>query len=65
MHQRCSCGGKLPRNRILAPAGKKDKPALEAYLLPRYQAMPRTMLRYAIEKFPEAERQLYVTGHAH
>ena len=50
---------------LLREAGKKDKAALEAYLQPRYQGMPRTMLRYAIEKFPEAERQLYLSGHAH
>jgi 3-methyladenine DNA glycosylase AlkD len=50
---------------LLREAGKKDKAALEAWLQPRYQGMPRTMLRYAIEKFPEAERQLYLTGHAH
>jgi 3-methyladenine DNA glycosylase AlkD len=50
---------------LLREAGKKDKAALEAYLLARYLTMPRTMLRYAIEKFPEAERQLYLTGHAH
>ena len=47
---------------LLREAGKKDKAALEAYLLPRYQTMPRTMLRYAIEKFPETERQAYLAG---
>ena len=50
---------------LLREAGKKDKAALVAYLQPRYKGMPRTMLRYAIEKFPEAERQLYLSGHAH
>ena len=42
---------------LLREAGKRDKAALEAYLKPRYQTMPRTMLRYAIEKLPEAERK--------
>ena len=45
---------------LLREAGKRDKEALVAYLKPRYQTMPRTMLRYAIEKFPEAERQKYL-----
>ena len=45
---------------LLREAGKKDKAALEAYLRGRYQTMPRTMLRYAIEKFPENERQFYL-----
>ena len=45
---------------LLREAGKRDKEALVAYLEPRFQTMPRTMLRYAIEKFPEAERQLYL-----
>ena len=54
---------------LLREAGKRDKAALEVYLQgsdpisgasPRYRTMPRTMLRYAIEKFPEAERQEYL-----
>ena len=56
---------------LLREAGKKDKAALVAYLqadmpgsdrasLPRCRQMPRTMLRYAIEKFPEAERRQYL-----
>ena len=45
---------------LLREAGKRDKEALVQYLKSRYQTMPRTMLRYAIEKFPEAERQQYL-----
>ena len=45
---------------LLREAGKRDKEALTAYLEPRYRTMPRTMLRYAIEKFPEAERRQYL-----
>ena len=45
---------------LLREAGKKDKAALEAFLAPRYSSMPRTMLRYAIEKFPEVERRQYL-----
>ena len=45
---------------LLREAGKRDKARLEEYLAPRYLVMPRTMLRYAIEKFPEHERQTYL-----
>lgn len=45
---------------LLREAGKRDKAALEAFLQPRYTTMPRTMLRYAIEKFPEPERKRYL-----
>lgn len=47
---------------LLREAGKRDKAALVAFLAPRYRTMPRTALRYAIEKFPEAERQAYLKG---
>ena len=45
---------------LLREAGKRDKDALVAYLEPRYRSMPRTMLRYAIEKFPPSERERYL-----
>jgi len=47
---------------MLREAGKKDLKALEAFLKKHYKSMPRTMLRYAIEKFPEAKRQCYLKG---
>lgn len=47
---------------VLRECGKKDRAALERFLRPRYKTMPRTMLRYAIERFPEAERQRYLKG---
>lgn len=45
---------------LLREAGKRDKDALESFLRPRHLEMPRTMLRYAIEKFPETERQSFL-----
>ncbi|MBQ9201913.1 MAG: DNA alkylation repair protein [Bacteroidales bacterium] len=45
---------------LLREAGKRDKEALVAYLAPRYKSMPRTMLRYAIEKFSPEERKSYL-----
>ena len=46
---------------LLREAGKRDKDALVSFLEPRYSRMPRTMLRYAIEKFTENERKKYLT----
>jgi 3-methyladenine DNA glycosylase AlkD len=45
---------------MLREAGKKDRAALTAWLAPRHARMPRTMLRYAIERFPERERRAYL-----
>ena len=45
---------------LLREAGKKDKTALTDWLQPRYKTMPRTMLRYAIEKFPEEKRAVFL-----
>lgn len=47
---------------LLREVGKHDMNTLKEFLSTRYQTMPRTMLRYAIEKFPEEERQAYLKG---
>jgi 3-methyladenine DNA glycosylase AlkD len=45
---------------MLREAGKRDKSRLMDFLDVHSCEMPRTMLRYAIEKFPENERQYYL-----
>ena len=45
---------------LLREAGKRDEQHLKDYLSTRYKTMPRTMLRYAIEMFPENERKSYL-----
>lgn len=43
---------------MLREAGKKDIKSLKNFIKINGKSMPRTMLRYAIEKFPENERKL-------
>jgi len=47
---------------MLREIGKRDIEAEEEFLQIHYKQMPRTMLRYAIEKFPEEKRQNYLKG---
>jgi len=47
---------------MLREVGKRDLPSEVEFLVTHYRTMPRTMLRYAIEKFSEVERQQYLNG---
>lgn len=47
---------------MLREVGNRDLARAEAFLAPRYRRMPRTMLRYAIERFPPERRREYLAG---
>ena len=47
---------------MLREIGKRHLQTEERFLKVHYKKMPRTMLRYAIEKFPEQKRQRYLKG---
>jgi 3-methyladenine DNA glycosylase AlkD len=47
---------------MLREIGKRDLETEVAFLNRFYKKMPRTMLRYAIEKMPEDQRQSYLLG---
>lgn len=47
---------------MLREVGKRQTAVAETFLQTHYRKMPRTMLRYAIERLPEARRQAYLKG---
>jgi len=47
---------------MLREVGKRNQKSEEAFLKKHYKKMPRTMLRYAIERFPEPKRKAYLKG---
>ena len=47
---------------MLREVSKKNEKILEEFLEKHYSKIPRTTLRYAIEKFPEEKRKRYLKG---
>ncbi|MGC4006284.1 MAG: DNA alkylation repair protein [Pirellulales bacterium] len=48
---------------MLREVGKRDTATLERFLAIHHRRLPRTALRYAIERFPPERRKAYLTGY--
>ncbi|KKR88018.1 MAG: alkylation repair enzyme protein [Candidatus Curtissbacteria bacterium GW2011_GWA1_41_11] len=47
---------------MLREVGKRNQKVLESFLQEHYKSMPRTMLRYVIERFDEKKRKFYLNS---
>jgi hypothetical protein len=47
---------------MLREAEKREPAAVRIFLQKHLALLPRTLLRYAIERFPEPERRRYLSG---
>jgi len=47
---------------MLREVAKRDKPLIDEFLKKNQKVMARTMLRYAIEKYPQAQRKKILAG---
>ena len=47
---------------MLREVGKRSEKVLDSFLRKHYKKMPRTTLRYAIERYPAEMRQNYLKG---